>query len=422
MNQILDYSQNTNKAPSYKGNSGGGYNPGPQRHNSGGSSDATIVRFFAIILIIFAIVMLGIGAYTKLQNDEVVEKQETQKQQEKAVIELIPDEENSNLHIKITHTKNIERVIYMWNNDREKTLKSQGGSTFEDNVNLPIGENSFTIKVIDAEGNETIEEKVFTSSTGVDITSPQLSLVPEGNKLIITAVDERELDKITYKWSADEEFTEIAVEEEGQKELVHEVEIQRGKNDIIVTAVDKVGNVSTDKRTYQGVTLPEVTIIVSPDGKLATVRVTHEVGIQSINIVLNGESFDVSDLEDGTQTDVSVEFEIDSAIENVIKVTAVSVEGTENKKEETIIYEGNSAPQIEVTQNGNGVHAVFKAEAGILKAELFMLEQNYSIGGLEENPTEAFVDFEIPEGRTRIILTMTDINGEEAVYDQELEF
>ena len=65
---------------------------------------------------------------------------------------------------------------------------------------------------------------------------------------------------------------------------------------------------------------------------------------------------------------------------------------------------------------------MFKAEAGILKAELFMLEQNYSIGGLEENPTEAFVDFEIPEGRTRIILTMTDINGEEAVYDQELEF
>ena len=49
MNQILDYSQNTNKAPSYKGNSGGGYNPGPQRHNSGGSSDATIVRVFAII-------------------------------------------------------------------------------------------------------------------------------------------------------------------------------------------------------------------------------------------------------------------------------------------------------------------------------------------------------------------------------------
>ena len=36
MNQILDYSQNTNKAPSQKSfGGGGGYNPKPSRNDSG---------------------------------------------------------------------------------------------------------------------------------------------------------------------------------------------------------------------------------------------------------------------------------------------------------------------------------------------------------------------------------------------------
>ena len=422
MNQILDYSQNTNKAPSYSSNmGGGGYNPNPKKSSSGSGSDK-IVRFFAVVLIIFAIILIGIAVSGKMENDKEIAKNEVQTKQEKAEIVLVPDEESSSLKIKITHTKNIERVIYKWGNNREKTLKSQGGTTFEESITLPVGENTFIIKVIDVEGAETTMEKVFNASTGVDITPPQLSLVPEGNKLIITAVDEREIDRITYKWSSEEDTTEVFAEEEGQKELRVEVEIQRGENDIIVSAVDKENNVSTDSRTYKGVTLPEVVITVNADGTGANVRVTHEVGIKSINIVLNGESFDVEGLEDGTQNDVSVDFGIDPNIENVIAVTAISVENTENRKEETIIYEGNNAPEIEVSQNGNLVHAEFKAEAGILKAELFMQEQNYTIGGLEENPKEAFVDFEIPEGTTRIVLTMTDLNGEEAVYDRELTY
>lgn len=417
MNQILDYSQNTNKAPNYKNNNGGGYNPKPNRS---GSSDR-LVKILAIMLMLFAVALIAVAVTSKMDNDKTIAEETTKKEQEKASIELIADEENSSLKIKITHSKNIEKVIYMWNNNREKELKSQGGTTFEEEIPLPIGENTITIKVIDAEGNETTEEKVFSTSTGVDITPPQLSLVPEGNKLVITAKDEREISMITYKWSSDEEATEVLADDENQVEIVCEVEIQRGENDILVTAVDKAGNISTDTRTYKGVTLPEVVITVSSDGTHAEINVTHEVGVKSINIVLNGESYDVGEL-DGTQTDVSVGFDIDPNIENVIAVTAVSTEGTESKKEETIVYEGNNEPEIEVTQDGNVVHVVFKAEDGILKAELFMLEQNYTINGLEENPKEAILDFEIPEGTHRVILTMTDVDGDEAVFDQELTY
>ena len=417
MNQLLDYSQNTNKAPSQKSfGGGGGYNPKPSRNDSGSDK---IVRVFAIILIIFAVAVIGIALSSKLSNDETIKEEKEEKKQEKAVIELIADEEESTLKINITHTKNIEKVIYKWGTNREKELKSQGGMTFTEEISLPNGENTLTIKVIDAEGNETFKEEVFTTSTGVDITPPQLSLVPEGNKLVITAKDEKEISMITYKWSSDEDTTEVHVDEEGKTELVAEVEIQRGENDILVTAVDKAGNISTDTRTYKGVTLPEVVVTVSADGTQANVNVTHEVGIQSINIVLNGESYDIEEL-DGTQTDVSVDFEIDPNIENKLAVTAVSIEGTESKKEETIVYEGNNGPVIEVVQDGPTIHVLFKAEAGILKAELFMQEQSFMLDGLDGNPKEASLDLDLPEGTNRLIFTMTDMNGDEAVYDQEL--
>lgn len=415
MNQILDYSQNTNKAPSQKSFGGGGYNPKPSRNDSGSDK---IVRVFAFMLIIFAVAIIGIGIASKMKNDETIEEEKEIKENETAVIELIADEANSTLKIKVNHTKNIEKVIYKWGTNREKELKPQGGMVYESEISLPNGENTLTVKVIDAEGNETFKEQVFKSSTGVDITPPQLSLVPEGNKLVITAKDEKEISMITYQWSSDDQATEVHVDEEGKTELVAEAEILRGENDILVTAVDKAGNISTDTRTFKGVTLPEVLITVSADGKSANVNVTHEVGIKSINIVLNGESYDVDEL-DGTQTDVNVEFDIDPTLENVIAVTAVSAEGTENKKEQTIEYE-EKEPTIEVIQDGVNIHVIFRAEAGILKAELFMLEQNYTIDGLDDNPKEAFADMELPEGTNRIIFTMTDLNGNEAVYDKEL--
>ena len=416
MNQILDYSQNTNKS-NY--NRTPNYNSG--RPNKGGSGSDNIVRVFAIILILFAIALIVVGVVGKMGNDETQKEAEEQTQKEDAVIKLVVDEESNNLTIDISHTKNIEKVIYKWNNNREKELKSKGGNTLKETIPLPVGKNTLTIKVIDAEGNETTEEKVFNSTEGTDITSPQLSLVPSGNKLVITATDEKAIDKISYKWSNQEETYEVAAEEEGQTEIVHEVEILRGENDIFVTAADKAGNVSTESRTYKGVTVPEVLITVNSEEAKASIRVTHEVGITSIKIGLNGETYDVGEL-DGTQKDVTVDFDIDSTIENKVTVTAVSTEGTETNKEEILVIENQNPPVIEVSQDGENVNVTFKAEAGILKAELFMQEQNYTIGELESNPKEAFINFAIPQGTTRVVLTMTDMNGNEAVFDQELTF
>ena len=49
-----------------------------------------------------------------------------------------------------------------------------------------------------------------------------------------------------------------------------------------------------------------------------------------------------------------------------------------------------------------------------------MQEQSFMLDGLDGNPKEASLDLDLPEGTNRLIFTMTDMNGDEAVYDQEL--
>ena len=109
-------------------------------------------------------------------------------------------------------------------------------------------------------------------------------------------------------------------------------DIERGLNDISITAVDKADNPVMIIRSFKGLTNPEVQYIVSSDNRTVTIRVTHEVGIQSIHVDFNGQGYDVEGI-DGTQTDISVDLDVDPTMENVIGVKAVSVEGTENEKQ-----------------------------------------------------------------------------------------
>lgn len=415
MNQILDYSQNVNKTVNF-GNEGGSKKyKEPKKSNRGGSD--TLVRAFAIMLIIFAILLIAIGLAGKYNNSTAEQEQEQAESAEKAEIELIPNEDNSVLKIKVKHVRPIEKIIYSWDNSKEKEFKGAGESTFETEIPLPTGDKAITVKVIDTLGKETVVEKKFKTANGVDITYPQIDYKVEGSKLIIIATDDTALEKVMYNWNNDP-AVEVFAESDNQTEMIVETEIGRGNNDISITAVDKAENPVMVIKTFKGLTVPEVQYIVSPDNKVLTVQVTHEVGITSIHVDVNGSGYDVSDL-DGTQTDVSVDIDLDPTIENLVAVHAVSVEGTDTSKEETIVPRNDNPPEIIVEQNGNILNVTFKSEVGLLKAELFMQEQSFDIGGLENNPKEASVPIELPEGTTRVVLTATDVNGEEGVFDQE---
>ena len=83
-------------------------------------------------------------------------------------------------------------------------------------------------------------------------------------------------------------------EEEGLKKYEFELDIPKGKNSIVIIAVDgsESANATTTSKVLEGVTKPDITMyLLSEEGSEVQVTCTHEVGIQKIYYTLNGEPF-----------------------------------------------------------------------------------------------------------------------------------
>lgn len=408
MNQILDYNQ--------------GPKPG------GSSNSDNYVRVLAICLIIFAVAMCGVGIYGKYKNAQ--EEKNNQVEETKANIEVVKKE--SDVVIKVTHDKSIEKLIYSWNTSSEKTEKNTGNTSMEITVPMPAGENVLHVKVIDINGVETTYQGTFKSEQGVDIITPVINIEAQGEVFKITATDETSLDFLTYRWN-DEEETKVEPAEDNKKEISVEIEIKKGKNDLTIVAVDSSNNTTTETKTFKGVTKPEIGAVVSEDQTQVNITVAHEKGIQSIVVELNGSDPITVDLGGGTPTDASFPLPLSEG-ENKVKITATSIEGIPATEEATFTYTPvqpetssetqRTEPKISMIQSEDGmlVSVRVEYEAGLKSVSLLFNEQEYEIDIGTDNPTQASFDLQLAEGQNRIVVTSVGVDDSEGVLDQEYTY
>ena len=311
MNQILDY------------------NPNSKQNKSGGSDK--VVRVFAIILIIFAIALIAVVGYGMVSN-----KKEASNQNEQVTYAKIEvSSEDTQATIKVTHDKNIQKLIYSWNTGSERTIK--GSSKYmEEKIDIPAGDNTLHIKVIDEKGVESTHDEEISSDQGIDIINPVIELIPtEDKKLQIKATDETAMDFITYRWNEDDEETVYA--EEGSKEISIEIDILKGENDLTVVAVDGSSNTTNETKRFIGLTKPEITVTASEDGSSIDIKAEHENGIKEVLFNFNGVDYNV---DIGDQTPTSIEFTqaLESGYNNRIILTVKSVDGTESTFDANCAY------------------------------------------------------------------------------------
>jgi len=326
MNQILDY------------------NPNKKSGKTSGSDK--IVRVFAIILIIFALCLVGSGAYGIYKRNQ--ESKTTTKEATKAVIEV--EEQDSQAIIKVTHDKAIEKMIYSWNNSKETTEKGTGKNTMEKTISLPAGKNTLSIKVVDIDKVETTFEIVITSEKGVDILNPVIELsITDDKKLRITATDETSLDFITYRWNTEEE-EKVEVTEDSPKKIEIEIEILKGTNDLTIVAVDSSNNTTTETKSFTGVTKPEVVVTLSAEGDSLDIFAKHENGIKEVKFNFNNVDYNV---DIGNETPKEIQFVQALAVGyNRIILTVISVDGTETVFDGECTYEPErSSGNTEQTSN-----------------------------------------------------------------------
>ena len=83
----------------------------------------------------------------------------------------------------------------------------------------------------------------------------------------------------------------MEVEENNPKEIILELDILRGVNDITIVAVDSSNNTTTETKSFTALTKPEVVVMLSADGSSLEIETSHENGISNIYYTLNGREY-----------------------------------------------------------------------------------------------------------------------------------
>lgn len=321
MNQIL-LTNNQN----IKKKSGNKYNG----NNSSGDMKKIII-FFSITILIFAIAIIGVYVYKMSKKDEErsIGKPELALEQTENQVKIIAKAEAG-----------IDKIIYTWNDEQASEVEMNGRTSHEEALEIPEGQNTLKVIVID-ENDEEIEtsKDFYIEETGKPILALDETI---GNgKVKITASDENSFIKyITYKWN-DEEETTIQAETENQAILETIIDVKRGKNTLTVTAVNGVAKIETTKKIFNGVNNP--IIEVTRDNNTIYMKITHDMGFEKIVYTVNGQEYVYDENFSGYNPEVkeiSYKFSLVEG-ENTVIIHAVSKEGTED------IYKGKCIYTVE---------------------------------------------------------------------------
>lgn len=278
----------------------------------------TITRIFAIILLLFGIILIGQGSWAMFTGEEEDKKQTTV-----PVVQMI--QEGNNLKVTVQHNRAIDRIVYKLNDAQEITLQGRGRMQIEEIIPLEIGENSIYLTVSDLTGKEVSYNQTYFVEEG-DTIAPEIELILEDGKIKISAKDETQMAYILYYWNNEDE-TRLDVREESPKLIEERLTVLKGENTLTVVAVDATGNETTKNQVYKGAKKPEISLSREEDELI--IKVTDEENIQKVEFTLNGVFYSTDANNTGTALNMK-EIEIRQKLNtgtNTITVKAYNVSG-----------------------------------------------------------------------------------------------
>lgn len=275
-----------------------------------------VLRIFAILCILFGIILAGQSSFAILTKKE-------QATQTEPLVEVL--QEGETLQIKVKHDKIIDKIVYQWNGNQEMVLQGKGRMELEEIIDLPVGNNILSLRVTDTAGRTVSYSQAYQREEG-DLTRPEIELLVDGQKIKIVAKDETQIDYILYYWN-EEEPTKVEAREEAPKQIEEKIDILKGENILTIVAVDKAGNEQVKEQTVVGAKKPVIEL--AREGRDLIIKVTDEEGIQKIEYTLNGVAYSTDPQNTGTPLNKK-EFEFKQALadgQNIIVIKAYNING-----------------------------------------------------------------------------------------------
>ncbi len=283
----------------------------------------TIIRFFVIVLIIFSVGFIGMGTYAIAQNNGFGLNKP----------EATFERKYEKLLITATSENGLDKIVYVWSNsNEEKTIDLDGETYKEEEVELPVGNNTIKVTIYDINGKVATYEENYE----IEALAPQLSIEGSNGKIKITAKDNEQMAYITYRWDESEEV-EIEAKEDSLAQIEEEIEIPRGQHKLTVVAVNSRNLTTTKEQEVKGVTKPIISVVQDAEQtQYLILSVSDEEAIQKVQFNLNGKEYMI-DLSDYKEKQIQYKIQMIEG-ENTITVTATNFDNAKSTFEGRCTY------------------------------------------------------------------------------------
>lgn len=273
----------------------------------------SILKFFAIAMLIFGIFTIGTGAYAVFKN------QSEQQEQNLEPSISIEDKDEKTILLKVVHKKNIAKLEYRWNDEESTVVNGNNGKYIEKQIKVPSGKNTLHVLVVDEDGKEIPYEKQYERES-------KINFEVSGNKIKITYEGDKKVSYMTYRWDEEEEKT-IQIND---TKIDQEIDAIKGLHTLTVIVVDEDNNTDTKVQKINGVSKPKITVAVDDAKQHFVIKASDDEKITTIVFRLNQDDnqYYTLNIADMNYNDIQyvLPMELQSG-ENTIEVTIKNASG-----------------------------------------------------------------------------------------------
>lgn len=274
---------------------------------------SSILKFFAIAMLIFGMFTIGTGAYAVFKN------QSEQQEQNLEPSISIEDKDEETILLKVVHKKNIAKLEYRWNDAESTVVNGNNGKYIEKQIKVPSGKNTLHVLVVDEDGKEIPYEKQYERES-------KINFEVSGNKIKITYEGDKKVSYMTYRWDEEEEKT-IQIND---TKIDQEIDAIKGLHTLTVIVVDEDNNTDTKVQKINGVSKPKITVAVDDAKQHFVIKASDDEKITTIVFRLNQDDnqYYTLNIADMNYNDIQyvLPMELQSG-ENTIEVTIKNASG-----------------------------------------------------------------------------------------------
>jgi len=250
---------------------------------SNSSDITTVVRFFAIIIMVFGLALSGSSAFGMVQN--------IQENKNKSIPVVSAQRNGNSVKITVKNDIGIKTIKYSWNDSTETVVQGRNKNQVETTINIIPGNNKLNMTVIDSNNGTTTYVKNYVQEEK-DTTEPVITVQNEDPRIKITVTDDTALDYIIYKYGDNEEVKVEASEDDPTKIEGYIDNVLETQVTLKIEAVDKAQNFATKEQQVKGATKPKIEVVSDPtDQSYLIIRASDNEGLRMVVFYINEDEY-----------------------------------------------------------------------------------------------------------------------------------